>query len=160
MFLDDQTYPADNWVLGRWLGPSQDVGPAMCAKLLKHNGQQVHRSSYRHLTREELDSPVHITLRSDFDRAILAKLGPHVAPADFPPDDLTPEWAHYTPDLLKDLPDDPIEGTADFDLDCNHTPKVADNYLSMEILFLHGSAMLREWDTSHKCDANGNSTGH
>ena len=34
MFLDDHTYPADNWVLGHWLGPSQDIGPAMCAKLL------------------------------------------------------------------------------------------------------------------------------
>ena len=62
MFLDDHTYPADNWVLGHWLGPSQDIGPAMCAKLLKCNGQVIHRSSYQHLTREELDSPVHITL--------------------------------------------------------------------------------------------------
>ena len=42
MFLDDHTYPADNWVLGHWLNPSQDVGPAMCTKLLKCNGQVVH----------------------------------------------------------------------------------------------------------------------
>ena len=159
MFLDDHTYPADNWVLGRWLGPSQDFGPAMCAKLLKHNGQQVHRSSYRHLTREELDSPAHITLRSDFDRAILAKLGPHVAPADFPTDDLTPEWAHYDTDLFHDQKDDPIEGTPDNDHVLEPTPEVADNYLSMEILFPRGDAMARGRVISRKRDADGNPTG-
>ena len=40
------TYPDDKWVLGQWLGPSIGVGPTLCAKLLKGNGQRVYRSPY------------------------------------------------------------------------------------------------------------------
>ena len=32
------TYPDDKLVLGRYLGPSIDVGPALTAKILKANG--------------------------------------------------------------------------------------------------------------------------
>ncbi len=32
-------YPEDKLVLGRHLGPSTDIGPAMTAKILKQNGQ-------------------------------------------------------------------------------------------------------------------------
>ena len=40
MFNDSQAaYPDDKLVLGRHLGPSFDVGPAMTAKILKANGQ-------------------------------------------------------------------------------------------------------------------------
>ena len=50
-------YPDDKWVLGRWLGPSTDIGPTLCAKILKENGMYVYRSSYRHLTEDEVNSP-------------------------------------------------------------------------------------------------------
>ena len=52
------SYPDNNIVLGRYLGPTLDVGPAMCAKMLKRNGKVVPRSTLRALTREEIDSPV------------------------------------------------------------------------------------------------------
>ena len=38
-------FPEDQWGLGRYLGPSIDIGPAMTAKLLRANGQVVHRST-------------------------------------------------------------------------------------------------------------------
>ena len=50
-------YPHDKWVLGRWLRPTTDIGPALCAKILKHNGRFVYRSSYRRLTEDEVNSP-------------------------------------------------------------------------------------------------------
>jgi hypothetical protein len=34
-------FPQDPKVLGRYLGPSADIGPAMAAKLLKSNDQTV-----------------------------------------------------------------------------------------------------------------------
>ena len=40
------TYPGDKVVLGRYLGPSMNVGPALTAKMLKANGQVMHWSSY------------------------------------------------------------------------------------------------------------------
>jgi hypothetical protein len=41
--------PQDKLVLGRCLGPSADVGPAMTAKTLKQNGQHVHRTTRKRL---------------------------------------------------------------------------------------------------------------
>ena len=38
-------YPEDKLVLGQHLGPSADIGPAMTAKILKRNGQTVHRTT-------------------------------------------------------------------------------------------------------------------
>ena len=46
-------FPDSKEVLGRYLGPSIDIGPAMTAKILKANGQVVHRSTYRSLTDQE-----------------------------------------------------------------------------------------------------------
>ena len=51
------TYPNDKWVLGRWLGPSTAIGPALCARIQKENGRCVYRSSYRHLTEDVQNSP-------------------------------------------------------------------------------------------------------
>ena len=33
------TYPDDKSVLGRWLSPSTDTGPALYANILKENGR-------------------------------------------------------------------------------------------------------------------------
>ena len=52
-------YPENIPVLSRYLGPTLDVGPAMCAKILKNNGKVVPISPLRNLAREEIDSPVH-----------------------------------------------------------------------------------------------------
>ena len=48
------TLPGDNLVLGRYCSPSIDFGPALTTKILINNGQQVHRSTYRALTPDEL----------------------------------------------------------------------------------------------------------
>jgi hypothetical protein len=47
------SFPEMKFVLGRYLGPSEDVGPAMAAKILKENGQAVMRTTYRGLTNIE-----------------------------------------------------------------------------------------------------------
>ena len=41
MFCDvtHVSYPKNNIVQGRYLGPTLDVGPAMCAKILNKNGK-------------------------------------------------------------------------------------------------------------------------
>ena len=47
-------FPDTKYALGRYLGPSIDVGPAMTAKMLKANGQLLHRMTYHALTDREL----------------------------------------------------------------------------------------------------------
>ena len=54
MFRDGPVqYPVDNLVLGLYLGPAQDVGPAMTSKFLEAGGEVVPWSTLRALTIEE-----------------------------------------------------------------------------------------------------------
>ncbi len=46
-------YPNEPLHLGKYLGPSVDMGPAMTAKILQHNGKVVYQSIYQPLTIEE-----------------------------------------------------------------------------------------------------------
>ena len=76
MFRDTGvSFPHDREILGRYLGPSADIGPAMTAQILKDTGWVVHRSTYRKLTPDELASPSHGERRKKFDLAISSKLG-------------------------------------------------------------------------------------
>jgi hypothetical protein len=76
MFCDEPVhYPEDNPVLGRVLGIAIDVGPAMTAKLLKHNGEVVYWSTYCGLTYAEVINQAHIKLWEEFDEAIGHKFG-------------------------------------------------------------------------------------
>ena len=40
-------FPGNTLVIGRYCGPSIDVGPALTAKILRKNWQQVHSYTYR-----------------------------------------------------------------------------------------------------------------
>ena len=50
-------YPEPKEVLGQWLGPAIDIGPAMMSKVLKSNGQVIYNSTYRPLTDDEMADP-------------------------------------------------------------------------------------------------------
>ncbi len=64
MFRDNEpSFPNDKLILGRYLGPAIDTGSALMAKIPKFNGIFVCRSTLRHLTDEELNSPVHTDMR-------------------------------------------------------------------------------------------------
>jgi hypothetical protein len=51
---DHAQFPADNPILGRYLGPAIDVRPAMTAKILKLNGEVINQSMYCALTDVEI----------------------------------------------------------------------------------------------------------
>ena len=98
-------YPADNIVLGRYLGPAQDVGPAMNSKILKSNREVSLQYTLPAITLKERENPTHIELSRKFTESCNTVLGPNATPGDFTPDKLTPEW-----ELSED--DDVQEGTA------------------------------------------------
>ena len=64
------TFLGDKLVLGRYCGPSIDVGPALTANIMINNGQQVHSSTYRAFTQDELGKPYDIKDCDEFDTAI------------------------------------------------------------------------------------------
>jgi hypothetical protein len=63
-------FPEPKEVLGRWLGPSMDIGPAMTAKILKSNGQILNLSSHRALNDDEWINPEEIKAREVYDKLI------------------------------------------------------------------------------------------
>ena len=69
------TYLNDNPVLGRYLGLSIDVSPALAAKVSKVNGQVVHSSTYRALTPDEYKSFIEKAFNDQFVLSITGKLG-------------------------------------------------------------------------------------
>jgi len=81
-FESATSFPNDKMSLGRYLGPSIDVGPTMTAKILKSNGNTIHVSTYRALTNEEKSSELEEESRKAFDEAILDKLGPEASMDD------------------------------------------------------------------------------
>ncbi len=52
------SFPEDSLVLGKYLGPSIDIGPVMTAKILTPTGKVVYCSTYRPLTPKELADPI------------------------------------------------------------------------------------------------------
>ena len=80
MFMDETIqYPDENPVLGRYLGPEIDVGPSIIAKIMKGNGEVVHRSTYCGLKEDELKNQAHISFRKEFDSNIKDGFGPDIS---------------------------------------------------------------------------------
>ena len=95
------TLPGDKLVLGRYFGPSIDVWPALNSKILRKNGQHVHRSTYSSLTPDELVNPDEIKARDEFYTAIEEKLGPATSAKYFDSDSkvVTPTLYWYEDDV-------------------------------------------------------------
>ena len=147
MFRDTApTFPDDTHVLGRYLGPVIDIGPAMTVKILKSNGQFVFRSTLRHLIPDELTDPAHISLRRDFDVSISTRLGLVLTADDFLAINLTPD-----PDA--DLADDNDPPLGD-DSGDTPTPEVRDNYISSKLLFPRNGTLSKGKVTTRKQDSD------
>jgi hypothetical protein len=129
-------FPEAKELLGRWLGPAADIGPAMTAKVLKQNGLTTYVSTYRLLNEHELANPEKIKEREEFDSAIRIKLGKPVSTdkdlAKIDSDAVTPQFDLYEDDVH------PAQPLPDID---NATPEDLDNYVGAEVTLPIGGTM-------------------
>ena len=96
-YRDQQVaFADDKFVLGHYLLPSTDIGPAMTCKLLNIKGNYIHRSTIRTLTPDELANSLELEEREAFDKAIAEKLGPAAKPKDFSKEVLDCDTPHGT----------------------------------------------------------------
>jgi hypothetical protein len=127
-------FPEPKEIYGRWLGPALDVGPAMCSKILKSNGQVIYSSSYRAVTEAEMLNDDEKKERELFDKAIKEKIGPAVTLDDLKeidPDAVTLQFKLYQDDT---------EGTNAHIPDIDDvTPEQHDNYVGAEVNLQYGS---------------------
>ena len=186
MFRDQPVaFPDDNPVLGRYLGPAIDVGPALTAKILKANGEVVYRSTYRALTDVELANAAHVCRRIEFDLNILDKFGPETTPDDFldlnipntpehdnfddvdyagRDDEWVKRWRAFTGDGLANG----LTGDADDELPTPSlgidgelpTPEADDNYVNASLMLPRGNALARGTVIGRKRDARGDPIGN
>jgi hypothetical protein len=96
-FDQKAAFPDPKKTLGRYLGPTQDVGPALTAKILKKNGHYAFRSTYIAVSPDDLKQPDLIKEMEEFDKSVHEKLGPHVDDEDLPAME-TPEYEPYEDD--------------------------------------------------------------
>jgi hypothetical protein len=143
------TYPDDKMMLGQYLGPAIDVRSALTMKILKSNGQVVCRLTVRHLTDEERKDDVHLRMGRSFDLAISESHGIAATAADFPTDELTPEYKDYEIGLANPGPDKTD----------TETPETGDNLLNAEVKIHCGGILTKARVTSRKQDINGNPIG-
>ena len=77
MFQDEMApYPNNHFRLGRYLGPSIDIGPALMAKIMKENVQVLQRSIYLALSQEEWEWEECKAKHISFMASLHQKLGP------------------------------------------------------------------------------------
>jgi hypothetical protein len=145
-------YPEDKPVLGRYLGPSTDIGPAMMAKILKSNGQYVHRTTLRGLMDDEVWDEDEIKSRELFDEEIDQRLGPKAKQEDF---DEQVDIKLTNPESYED--DDQAESFAP---DREGIPDNAyDIYIGAEVMLQKGNAVTAATVKRRKLDGFGNATG-
>jgi hypothetical protein len=139
-------FPQDKIKLGRYIGPSVDIGPAMTAKVLKLNGQVIHMSTYRLLTPDEI---------AHFDKRITQKLGKSTHPDDIESDVVeTPVFERDEDDHdgeVKQAPDQDDEEEA--------TPEETGDYLGAEVLLPLGDKMVKGRVRGRRRDREGSLHG-
>jgi hypothetical protein len=145
------SFPEDQLVLGRWLGPSIDVGPAMTGKILKNNGNTRHVSAYRPLTKEENQDPVKQDQMKQFNIDIHEALGPSVTEADF--DD---EFEEFTTPINKPYKD---KDTNPFEIIDRDEYQDFDAYIGAEVLLPHEDSMRTARARERKREADGSLKG-
>jgi hypothetical protein len=91
--------------LGRNVGATIDIGPAITHKILKKNGSVMYRSSVRPLTPYEIQSPTEKKEREEFDIAVENKFGPSMDMDDFKYD---PDYAYFVTPTYECYEDDEV----------------------------------------------------
>ncbi len=139
--------------LGKYLGQTINVGPAMTAKILQQNGEVVYHSTYSPLTIENQANPSVQQSMATFDQIAEDFLGDNLTRAEFEevgiPD--TPEYLPYADE-------DQNEKTFP-DLDEEVTPEAGDEYVQALVMLPCGSQMMRGTVRVHKRDLDGNPIG-
>ena len=148
--------------LGRWLGPSHDVGMAMCSKILTKKATVVCRTSVFPLSVEDENSDLVSAQKVEFESALKLKLKDRADGVEFDDDvddaeDETPEYERYEPnehaeDTAKYIVPELAEAD-DFDHDA------FDKYVTAQVVFPKGDSLLYGKVARRKRDGDGNLIG-
>jgi hypothetical protein len=147
-------FPNPKKVLGRYLGPTRDIGMALSAKVLKANGRIIYRSTFIAVTDDEKKDPNVIKEMEAFDQGITLKLGQHIKEEDLKAD-ATPEYIPYEEDDLGGDP--PVTRLPERD---EADVSTYDPYVGAEVLLPHQGSLKTAKVKNRKRDNMGDLIGH
>jgi hypothetical protein len=148
-YHDPIDFPEDKRKLGRWLGPSHDIGHVMCARVLAANGQILARTTYSPLSVADHNSESVKKRQLEFDESIKTQFGnPDRVPVFIgDPDEFEP----YSDDSTGDEATMPEADDYDHD--------AFDQYINAEVLLPVGDSLLTGKVIARKKDRDGNPVG-
>ena len=155
MFWDmPLSFPDPEESLGRWLGPSLDIGPAMTSKILQSNGHIVHTQNFRTLSDEEKQKPEMLARQKKFKDELAQRLGDPVTESDLAEagiDATTPVYERYEDDVDGTIPSAPDTTEV--------TPEDADFYVGAEVNLPFGGTVQQARVLRRARDEDGEPTG-
>jgi hypothetical protein len=109
----------DKKKLGKYLGPSHDIGQAMCSRLLTANGTEISRTSVVPLSISDKNSEVVKQKMKEFDAKLKESLGDRIQGTEVPqdPDENIEEFQPYEDDTEQPLR---IQEADEYDIDTHH----------------------------------------
>jgi len=150
--------PADQQLevkqLGRYLGPSHDVGEAMCAYVLTSKGQIISRTSVFPLSVADENSEAIKMKKDAYMKSLAEKLGDRMAGEVFE-DDEPDEY----PDNVRYEDDEPATVEETLEVDELGEEDAYDRYISAKVLLPSGDEMLYGTVKSRKRDTDGRPIG-
>ena len=148
--------------LGRWCGPSWDVGDELCFAILTANGQILHRSSVFPLTQEERNSEEIKEMKRRFTFTLGKELGDRMKGLDpveidgfgRPTRETTPEYEAYEDDEKSDdiFEEPPVSE--------EENPVEFDKYISAKVQFMQGDQLKSGVVKGRKRHLDGHFIGH
>ena len=146
-------FPIQKKTLGRYLGPTKDIGPVMTAKILKINGRIAFRSSFTAVSKVEMEDPKVKSAMADFDAKVLVALKSKKFMDETQVElDNTPKYPPYQDDWNQKTPV-AIPERDSYDI------TTYDPYIHAEVLLPHEGVNKPAQVRSRKRDSEGNLIG-
>ena len=124
----------------------------LCANILKENRRCVYRSSYRHLTEDEVNSPEEVRKEESYDLMIYSKLGASASKQDFEEDYSSPEFELYEDDEGNEV----LHAK---ECEAEPTTIIYNTYIGAEVALQNGNHMISGMVKSRVKDFEGQPNG-
>jgi hypothetical protein len=149
-------FPNDPMILGKYLGPSIDVGPAMTSRVMKANGKFTNRSTVRNLTSKEHVNAALFWEQEQFLASVEERWGPKTTVKDLGPDvlNLVPD-----PENTDPWEDDDGPSFPELDDELGAAEAAGDFLVNSEVLLPVGNSQELARVLRRKRDANGQVVG-
>jgi Reverse transcriptase (RNA-dependent DNA polymerase) len=144
---------SENRKLGRYLGPSHDIGQAMCSRILTQNGTEISRTSVVPLTTDDKNNEVIKNKMAEFDDKLKSSLGDRIA--GIPLDDIDQDIQEFEPyeNYEDDDPTPRVPDADEHDIDSYH------NFIQGKVNIPQGGQAVSGRVIGRKRDQDGNLIG-